>query len=145
LLREVAGQYGQRLVLKGVVAPFMVETYSNNVLAAMKIAAAMSDARNAPWDIYDLQDLIAAQTNPVAILASRSSLGALEIMKANAQSKLEFISFELAREELLPYLPEEVRESITEHQWLEYTLTVGTSIERWCDEAIGVLRNGSKS
>lgn len=127
------------------MAPFMVETYSNDVLAAMKIAAAMSDARNAPRDIYDLQDLIAAKTNPVAILASRSSLGALEIMKANAQGKLELISFELAREELFPYLPEDVRESITEHQWLEYTLTVGASIERWCDEAIRVLRNGPKS
>jgi hypothetical protein len=65
----------------------------------MKIAAAMSDARNAPRDIYDLQVLIAAQTNPAVILASRSSLGALEIMKANAQSKLELISFELARED----------------------------------------------
>jgi hypothetical protein len=77
----------------------VVESYCNDVLADMKIAAAMSDARNAPRDIYDLQDLIAAQTNPVAILASCSSLGALEIMKANAQSKLELISFELARED----------------------------------------------
>jgi hypothetical protein len=77
----------------------VVETDSSNVLAAMKIAVAMSYGRNAPRDIYDLQDLIAAQTNPVAILASRSSLGVLEIMKANAQSKLELISFELARED----------------------------------------------
>jgi hypothetical protein len=77
----------------------MVETYSNDVLAAMKIVAAMSAARNAPRDIYDLQDLIAAQTDPVAILASRSSLGALELIKANAQSKLDQMSFELARED----------------------------------------------
>jgi hypothetical protein len=65
----------------------------------MKIAAAMSGARNAPCDIYDLQDLIAAQKDPVATLASRRSLGALELIKANAQSKLDLMSFELARED----------------------------------------------
>jgi Nucleotidyl transferase AbiEii toxin, Type IV TA system len=127
------------------MAPFMVETYSNDVLAAMKIAAAMSEARNAPRDIYDLHDLIAAQANPVPMLALRSSPDALKVIKANALSKLDLIRFELAREELLPYLPTDVREHLTEVQWLEYTLIVGTAIERWCDEAIAVLRDENKS
>lgn len=118
------------------MAPFMVESYTNDVLAAMKIAAAMSEARNAPRDIYDLQDLVAAQANPVAILASRSTIPALEHIKRNVLAKLELISFDLAREELLPYLPTDVRDLLTQERWLEHTLTVGTAIERWCDEAI---------
>jgi predicted nucleotidyltransferase component of viral defense system len=122
------------------MAPFMVESYSSDVLAAMKIAAAMSDARNAPRDIYDLQDLVSAQANPVPILAARSTLQALEKIRGNALAKLELISFDLAREELLPYLPTDVREQLTQDRWIEHTLTVGTAIEHWCDQAIASLQ-----
>jgi predicted nucleotidyltransferase component of viral defense system len=124
------------------MAPFMVESYSNDVLAAMKIAAAMSDARNAPRDVYDLNDLIAAQANPAAILASRSTQEALERIKTNAHDKLELIDFNLAREELLPYLPKDIRETLTEYQWFENTLTVSAAIVRWCDEAIAAQLHG---
>jgi predicted nucleotidyltransferase component of viral defense system len=127
------------------MAPFMVESYTNDVLAAMKLAAAMSDARNAPRDVYDLQDLIAAQANPVAILASRSAVQALAQIRANALAKLELISFEMAREELLPYLPSDVRDMLTRDRWIEHTLTVGTAIENWCDEAIAALQDGNPS
>jgi predicted nucleotidyltransferase component of viral defense system len=120
------------------MAPFLVESYSNDALAAMKIAAAMSEARNAPRDIYDLQDLIAANANPVALLASRSPAQALEQIKGNALSKLEMIGFHLARDELLPYLPPDIREILTEERWLEYTLAVGSAIEQWCKAALEI-------
>jgi predicted nucleotidyltransferase component of viral defense system len=127
------------------MAPFIVESYSSDALAAMKIAAAMSEARNAPRDIYDLQDLVAAQANPVPILAARSALQALEEIKSHALAKLELINYDLAREELLPYLPTDVRDQLTQDRWIEHTLTVGTAIEHWCDQAIASLHERGSS
>lgn len=118
------------------MAPFVIESYSNDALAAMKIAAAMSEARHAPRDIYDLQDLIAANANPAALLALRSPAKALHTIRDTALSKLEMIGFDLAREELLPYLPPDVRESLTADRWLEYTLLVAATLERWCQSAL---------
>lgn len=117
------------------MAPFVIESYSTDALAAMKVAAAMSQARHAARDIYDLQDLIAANANPAALLASRSPAQALQTIKQTALSKLELVGFDLAREELLPYLPPDIRESLTPERWLEYTLTVAAAVERWCQAA----------
>jgi predicted nucleotidyltransferase component of viral defense system len=126
------------------ISPFIVESYSNDVLVAMKIAAAMSDARNAPRDVYDLHDLIAANANPKAIMAAKSSQPSLMQMKENVHRKLELIGFDLAREELLPYLPKDIRETLLEYEWLEKTLNVGGAIERWCDQAIELLDRRAK-
>ncbi len=122
------------------MAPFVVESYSNDALAAMKVAAAMSEARHAPRDIYDLQDLIAANANPTALLATSSPAAALEAIQEKALAKLELIGFDLAREELLPYLPPDVRDALTPDRWLEHTLTVGAAIETWCQAALELQR-----
>ena len=117
------------------IAPFSVETYKNEMLAAMKISAAMSDARNAPRDIYDLYGLALSGVNPVEILSNQTHELLIDI-KANVLNKIVLISYELAREELVPYLPPDERLLLTEDVWLNYTITVGQAIEDWCSLAI---------
>lgn len=117
------------------MAPFLVESYSSDALAAMKVAAAMSEVRNVPRDIYDLYDLLVAGANPVRLLAPAPQ-DVLERIQAGALSKLEGIGFDLAREELLPYLPPDTRAALTEDRWLECTLAVGEALEKWAAEAL---------
>jgi len=117
------------------IAPFTVESYTNDMLAAMKISAAMSTARNAPRDIYDLRDLILAGANPTQILASQDRKW-LDETRDNALEKLGMITADLAREELAPYLPPGDRSLLSEEAWLGYTVQVAQAIEGWCAAAI---------
>lgn len=117
------------------MAPFLVESWSGDMLAAMKVAAAMSEARNVPRDIYDLYDLLNAGASPARLLSSAPA-AELERIQEGATNKLDGIGFALAREELLPYLPPDVRETLDEERWLEYTLAVGEAVERWAGEAL---------
>lgn len=105
----------------------------------MKVAAVMSDRRNAPRDIYDLYDLLRAGANPVSLLA-KQDFDLLEHTRQTALSKLERIGFDLAREELLPYLPKSERDALTEDRWIAYTLVVGEAIERWTAAAMALER-----
>ena len=117
------------------MAPFAVEAYSNDMLAAMKIGAAMSDARNVPRDLYDLGDLVLAGADPSPILAGRPA-EALRRIRGQALNKLDLVGYERAREELLPYLPPEIRTGLTEASWTEKTLMVGEAIEAWVSKAL---------
>jgi len=45
--------------------------------------------------------------------------------------KLELIGFDLAREELLPYLPPGERDQVTQSRWIDMTLAVGQALESW--------------
>lgn len=119
------------------MAPFLVEAYTSDMLAAMKIAAAMSDMRNAPRDVYDLYDLIAMGANPVPLLVPQQA-ALLQQVRRDAMTKIEHIGFDLAREELLPYLPQADRDNLSEDRWMEYTLVVGEAIERWVDAALAL-------
>jgi len=118
------------------MAPFVVESYSNEALAAMKVAAAMSEARNVPRDVYDLHDLLLAGADPSALLAERAEPARLEEIRDHALTKLELITFAQARDELLAYLPADVRDSLDEDHWIEMTLHVGMAIEAWAGEAL---------
>ncbi|CAN7640598.1 nucleotidyl transferase AbiEii/AbiGii toxin family protein [Variovorax sp. LjRoot84] len=117
------------------MAPFLVESYNADMLAAMKIAAAMSDHRHAPRDIYDLYDLSRLGANPVPLLEKQDA-NLLEQIQRNAIAKLEFISFDQATTELFPYLPPAERNQLTEERWVEIVLEVGSAIEGWCGAAL---------
>jgi predicted nucleotidyltransferase component of viral defense system len=117
------------------MAPFQVCTYTNEVLAAMKIHAALSVQRNAPRDLYDLWDLVCSGVSPTPLLA-RQPEAVLQDFAARCLGKLEGLSYGLARDELLPYLPQHKRDALTEDVWLEQTLMVAAAIESWCQQAI---------
>ena len=121
------------------MAPFLVKTYTNEALAAMKIAAALSEQRNAPRDLYDLRDLIRAGANPTNLLAQQDA-DLLEDYARRAPAKLEMLSYALAQQELLPYLPVDERSLLTEHAWIEATLMVADHVVRWCGDALELQR-----
>lgn len=117
------------------MAPFVVTAYTVDMLAAMKIAAAMSERRNAPRDIYDLNDLAGLGADPVELLAQQPT-ELLEDVQAQALAKLELITYDLAREELLPYLPTAERNALSEDRWIEMTIQVAQYIDDWAAGAI---------
>ncbi|TWO68075.1 nucleotidyl transferase AbiEii/AbiGii toxin family protein [Caenimonas sedimenti] len=117
------------------MAPFPVQTYTNDALAAMKIAAALSEQRNAPRDLYDLRDLARANADPTLIL-SRQRSELIGTWANNALGKLEMLSYGLAQQELLPYLPPGDRGELTEDAWVDATLAVAESIQTWCAGAL---------
>ncbi|MES3003734.1 MAG: nucleotidyl transferase AbiEii/AbiGii toxin family protein [Pseudomonadota bacterium] len=126
------------------IAPFQLNTYTNEALAAMKVGAALSLQRNAARDLYDLRDLIRAGAHPVAILAKQSG-HVLQDYAERSLGKLEGLTYQLARDELLPYLPLDEREQLTEDAWLETTLEVAQAIEKWCGEAAAMQRGDKDS
>jgi len=126
------------------MAPFPVTTYTNEALAVMKIAAALSRQRHAPRDLYDLRDLIRAGADPVDLLA-RQTPALLRDFAGRALGKLELLSYALARQELLPYLPPGEREALTEAAWLDATLDAAHHIATWCESALWRRQGGEQA
>ncbi len=119
------------------MAPFVIESYSANMLAAMKVGAVLAPARNVPRDICDLFDLAGAGANPSEILAEQPS-AKISALRGGALAKLEGISFDMAREQLLPYLPPAVRDTIDDGRWTEMVLRVAAAMETWVQEALAL-------
>ncbi len=117
------------------MAPFPVTTYTNEALAAMKIAAALSERRNAPRDLYDLRALMRSGADPTSLLASQGAQQ-LQGFADRALEKLEILSYALAQQELLPFLPPAERAALDEHEWLNATLEVAEGISTWCKKAL---------
>ena len=121
------------------MAPFLIESYTGNMLAAQKIGAAMSAARNAPRDIYDLFDLMTAGVDPAPSLTEQPA-SKIAALRGGVLAKLDLVTFNHAREELLPYLPPATRETIDAERWMEYVLHVAEAIERWVEAALDQQR-----
>jgi predicted nucleotidyltransferase component of viral defense system len=117
------------------MAPFTVQAYSTDMLAALKIAAAMSSNRSAARDIIDLHDLHALGADPVSLLATQDA-PLLQETREQAAGKLALVGFDLAREELLSYHPLDQRETLNAEQWETMTLEAAEAIERWATQAL---------
>lgn len=115
------------------IAPFVVTAYSHAMLAASKVMAVMSANRNVPRDVFDLNDLLAA--DPVSILASRVEASTLMEIAAQVVDKVCAIDFDMARQELLPYIPVDQREAIAQERWDEITLNVAQTVQQWVTSA----------
>lgn len=116
------------------IAPFMIGCYTHEMLAASKVLAAISDNRNVPRDIYDLNDLLF--TNPSDILRARIDKADLQHVNESVLEKLSLITFAQAETELLPYIPPADRAMLSQRTWDEMTLRVAEKIESWSAEAI---------
>lgn len=117
------------------ITPFVVEAYDQDAMAAAKIAAVMSANRDAPRDVFDLNDLLSQNANPVALLAQRLSVGQLETMRANIFAKIEAISWNHAESELMPYIAPVERERYTRARWNDMCLTIASGVEAWLQQA----------
>lgn len=126
------------------MAPFPVMVYTDEALAAMKIAAALSDQRNAPRDLYDLSDLIRAGADPTALLA-RQDAELLRDYASRSLGKLEMLNYVLAQQELLPFIPPATRAQLSEDAWLDMTLMVSERIQLWCEQALQLQVQAQRS
>lgn len=123
------------------IAPFVMSTYTHDMLAASKVMAVMSASRNVPRDVYDLNDLCAA--NPEPILAARISLEALQAIKESVLDKVCAIDFAMAQQELLPYIPPDQRDALTQARWEEMTLNVAEATRKWVANSLQHSRASS--
>jgi predicted nucleotidyltransferase component of viral defense system len=118
------------------IAPFLISTYTHEMLAASKVMAVMSANRNVPRDVYDLNDLLAL--DPTSILASRMQPEALQEINETVLDKVCAIDFSMAQQELLPYLPPDQRQPLTHERWDEMTLNVANAVQSWVTRALSV-------
>ena len=118
------------------IAPFMVATYSRAMLAASKTLAVMSANRNVPRDVHDLHDLLAA--DPAPVLAAQVSPAQLQDLQASVLDKVCAIDFAMAQQELLPYIPPDQREALTQARWEEMTLNVAQTVQQWLARALHI-------
>ena len=130
-------QYGRVMVVPPArygIAPFSINAYTHDMLAASKLMAIMSPVRNVPRDVYDLEALAASQ--PESILRRQIDRDVLSAWRVEAFEKVTSINFDQAKTELFPYLPVAVRAGITPTVWEETTLRVAQSVEHWLDGAL---------
>lgn len=116
------------------IAPFVVAAYTHDMLAATKVAAIMSPNRNVPRDIYDLHDLAASM--PEQLLGDMFERDILQQWKNGVLPKMVGITFDQARDELLPYLPPDLRALITPAAWEDMALVVAGRVEQWLADAL---------
>jgi predicted nucleotidyltransferase component of viral defense system len=117
------------------MAPFVVQVYGSQMLAATKIFAAMSANRNAPRDLLDLYDLLGTGANPAQIL-SALSLDELQVIAQEALGKLGLSTFELAQQELLPFIAPAQRAQLDVARWETMTLEVAQAVGQWAEQAV---------
>ena len=113
----------------------MVEVYAPTTMAASKVQALLSPNRTAARDVWDLNVLILMRVESPAKLLSGLGADALDRALVELWPKLELLDFELAREQLIPYLPSKVRETLTPEAWDEMRLRVQEHVEKWLLEA----------
>lgn len=111
-------------------------SYSSSAIAAGKVAALASPNRVAPRDVYDLDLLISTDVEPPIDLLV--GMGRKELQEALAElwPKLDLMTFKLASESLLEYLPREEAAKFDETSWEERRLRTGENVERWLHEAL---------
>lgn len=117
------------------IAPFGVTAFDQHAMAASKVAALHSDHRSVPRDIYDLNDLIGQQADATELLRLADAQWLLEIQN-KAIEKTSLIGWDRANEELFPYLPKSVAQSITTERWEEICLRVALQVDEWVAKAV---------
>ena len=117
------------------IAPFSINAFDSHAMAAAKVAALHSENRSVPRDIFDLNDLIARQADPCDLLASADPEW-LKGLHAKAIDKASLVGWDRANEELFPYLPPAVAQSLSPEHWDELCLKVATQVDAWVENAI---------
>jgi predicted nucleotidyltransferase component of viral defense system len=118
------------------LAQFSVSSYDPHAMAASKVAALHSDQRSVPRDVFDLSDLIEQGANPVSLLIEKADVAWLKKINGTSLDRTIIMGWERANEEVLPYLPKKLRESMTPLDWEQKCLKVASTVDSWIAEAI---------
>ncbi len=124
------------------IAPFSINAFDSHAMAAAKVAALHSENRSVPRDIFDLNDLIARQADPCDLMANADSEW-LKSLQRKAIDKASIVGWDRANEELFPYLPPAVAQSLARDQWGELCLEVATQVDAWVEQTLKIAAKNS--
>lgn len=113
---------------------FGVSSFDAHAMAASKVAALHSDNRSVPRDVFDLSDLIAQGANPVALLGGADPKW-LKAIAGRTIERTSVIGWDRANEEVLPYLPVSIRQTLDAAAWEDKCLHVAETVDGWLAEA----------
>ena len=118
------------------ISPFVVRVYTPVAMAAGKVNALLSDNRSVPRDVYDLYDFVQQGVDPSSLWIAHLPQEVLQRKRDAVWAKIDGIRFDQAFDELLPYIPPSLRETIDEPRWDSMRTDVATHVDKWLEVAI---------
>lgn len=114
-----------------------VQVLDSQAIAVTKVLALTDPKRMAPRDLYDLHVLIEAKVeDPTQLLRSLPEAGVrLPQAMAELWPKIEAMTYEQFKSDVIPHLPDNVAKAIDEDAFEDMRLQVGTSVEKWLKAA----------
>ena len=111
----------------------MVQVLDSQAIAVTKILALTDPVRMASRDLYDLNVLIVAEVDDPAHLLALLPNAAERLPQAMVElwPKIEAMTYEQFRSDVIPYLPLDVANAIDEARFEDMQLTVGANVEKW--------------
>lgn len=120
----------------GMPPTILVDAYDPVAMAAAKTLALTDPKRVAPRDLFDLRFLIKNEIAPAPELLSGLGREKLQMRLDTLWSKIELMTYPLAKEQLLPSLPPGVADRLTEDAWETLKIQVGMEVERWLNKGL---------
>lgn len=124
----------------------MVETYSPTAIAASKVDCLLNPNRAAVRDVFDLNHLVVTMRVDPPIEALRA-LGK-DALVAGLQEiwpKLEVMTWEMAQNDLLPFIPKEAAAGLDEEAWMDMIVRTGETVEGWLRTALEQEENAERT
>ena len=105
-----------------------ITSYDRHALAATKVHALLSETRVAPRDLYDLDVLIRMKAvPPPSMIAGLCN----EEGRERLYQKLDLITWDLFRAQVLPHLPEQQAAAFTQDDFDALQVRVGLAVDHW--------------
>lgn len=118
------------------ISPFLVRVYTDVAMAAAKVNALLSDNRSVPRDVYDLHDFVQQGVDPSPLWIAHVPREVLQRKRDTVWAKVDGIKFDQAYDELLPYIPPNLRETLDERHWDSLRADVAAQVDGWLEAAI---------
>ncbi len=114
-----------------------VQVLDSQHIAVTKVLALTDPMRMAPRDLFDLNVLLEAGVeDPGPLLAQMpDAKQRLPLIMAELWPKIEAMSYEQFRTEVVPYLPTEVGQAIDSEAFDAMRVDVGVAVEQWLQTA----------
>lgn len=126
------------------IPPFVVRVYTAVAMSASKVNALLSDNRSVPRDVYDLYDLAQQGGDPSPLWIAYLPREVLQRKRNAVWAKVDGIKFNQAYDELLPYIPPGLRETIDETRWDDVRADVAAHVDKWLEVAIDQAKSAQE-
>lgn len=126
------------------ISPFVVRVYTPVAMAAGKVNALLSDNRSVPRDVYDLYDFVQQGVDPSPLWIAHLPQEVLQRKRDAVWAKIDGIRFDQAFDELLPYIPPNLRETIDEPRWDSMRTDVAAHVDQWLEVAIAQAKSAQE-